>query len=74
MAECKWAGYRPGGHNRHSRVSEMIEVLRNYDLRLGGYDDRLVRMAVERIQVLGKDKVQVQFEFGVKYESQLVAD
>ena len=56
-----------GRQNHHSRINEMIEVLQNHDLRLAEYDDRLVKLTVERIKVLDADKVLVEFGPGVEY-------
>ena len=53
--------------NRNSRISDMIEVLKLCNIRLAEYDDRLVRLMVERVKVVEDDKVLVEFEPGVEY-------
>ena len=52
----------------------MIAAVQGFDLNnLREYDDRLVRMMVERVRVLGDDKVLVEFGLGVGYECKIVA-
>jgi len=60
-----------GRQNRHSRINEMIAVIQEHDFSLPGYDDRLVRLLVERVKVLGDDTVLVEFELGCEYICQL---
>ena len=63
-----------GKQNCNSRINDMIEVLQQCNLRLAEYDDRLVRLMVERVKVVEDDKVLVEFGAGVEYECGLGAD
>ena len=42
-------------------------MLQQYELRLAGYDDRLVRLIIERVKVHEDDTVLVEFGAGVEY-------